>query len=1229
MGQTQHKLITAFVVSSLAVSTISPMQGLASNFTDVSDLHWAKKAIDYMKEKGIVRGYTDGTYKPEAYITRGELAVMLANSLQLNMDGIEKQSFIDIPENSFAFLHVAALQKHFPHIFKGNGGYFHPNQVIDRQTLAHLIAKTYEVEMNRENQMIFTDVDDSHPYSEDIHILASNGIVVGDGNGRFKPRNPVTRAQAAQFIYNVHHYEGPEKIERIKAISNTSVEITYKTDVDIEKLNFLITDLQIVHIEKTDNHTVVLTTSSQTEGKKYVLKESGRIIGDFIGYPKKEEKPPSHGGGSTPLTPQQQVDAAIRNAVARGNDFVVVKARGGGDITVTTDSKMDIYVEVDTVRDLTIKGSNIENVKIRKVGSEQGLITGDLVVDTPKADVEYENPVKLLGTLYIKDVSGNSFVNYGELNDVDISDSNISHFVNHGRMGILTISNNGNITIDGSSLIDLVNVQDAAEVSIPNNAKVKKVVVMHRNAKVSAHSEVEVVYAYEVKPIENVRFNDLDPGVDIKGEIIFTATEAIHSGANSLQIDVNNIHVKSIPLKGLEDEEITYSMADIDLQEDDTITLSTINEYGVVSAPIEVKVVNNIRGKSPALTGKLLNGQLFEVTFEEQRDWRESITSIVNETNGSSIPLSYVDTSNPGIIIMDLSKVDFTPGNHTIRVDAEGYEPAKFIIEILEPVLIPPNLTGEVLSPQQFQASFADAPNWRESITDVWDIANERWIGKTKLTTTEVGKLILNVEGRIYQPGTYEFLIKAEGYEDAVLTVNVPKPKDAPEVRGYVTGINQFVIEFEDDPAWREKVRYVYNETKKQTIYMGEVDTSQEGKITIKQTGYVYETGVHIFRIEAAGYEPVRIAIEKPESFTPPTLTGEAIGPELFQATFSDDPKWRESIVDVWDITNEEWLGKSKLTTTEEGKLILNVEGKSYGPGRHGFSVDASGYERAVFFVEIPEYDLPPNVVSAYVTESNEIVFEFYDNPDWRNSITQVYDNTNGQYFLRTKLDVSQPGRVILKLGSTSLSGKVSFFLQAPGYDNVSVEVEIPEPEIPEPKSPELTVEIVEPNIFDFIFPDNAEWRNNITNVYNETTGTPIHLSEVDRSIPGKLRINLKSYYYVPGTYALSFHATGYPPAMVLLEVPMPPQPPVLTGEVIGVNIFQATFVDDPKWRESITDIWDMTHKRWLGKYKLNTIEAGKIILDVEGRDYPPGIYEFSIAANGYVRGTLFVTVTQ
>ncbi|MDF1512050.1 hypothetical protein PZE06_28810, partial [Robertmurraya sp. DFI.2.37] len=78
--------------------------------------------------------------------------------------------------------------------------------------------------------------------------------------------------------------------------------------------------------------------------------------------------------------------------------------------------------------------------------------------------------------------------------------------------------------------------------------------------------------------------------------------------------------------------------------------------------------------------------------------------------------------------------------------------------------------------------------------------------------------MTLNVEGRTYQPGTYEFLIKAEGYEDAVLTVNVPKLKDAPVVRGYVTGTNQFVIEFEDDPDWRENVRYVYNETQNRSI---------------------------------------------------------------------------------------------------------------------------------------------------------------------------------------------------------------------------------------------------------------------------------------------------------------------------------------------------------------------------------------------------------------------------
>ena len=52
----------------------------ASSFTDVSDKHWAKEAIDYLAANEVVNGYPDGTFKPEAKITRAEIAQIFYNA---------------------------------------------------------------------------------------------------------------------------------------------------------------------------------------------------------------------------------------------------------------------------------------------------------------------------------------------------------------------------------------------------------------------------------------------------------------------------------------------------------------------------------------------------------------------------------------------------------------------------------------------------------------------------------------------------------------------------------------------------------------------------------------------------------------------------------------------------------------------------------------------------------------------------------------------------------------------------------------------------------------------------------------------------------------------------------------------------------------------------------------------------------------------------------------------
>lgn len=60
----------------LAESKVNNME----KFKDIQG-HYAEKHIEKLAEYGIVNGYEDGTFKPDEPVTRGQVAVMVANAL--------------------------------------------------------------------------------------------------------------------------------------------------------------------------------------------------------------------------------------------------------------------------------------------------------------------------------------------------------------------------------------------------------------------------------------------------------------------------------------------------------------------------------------------------------------------------------------------------------------------------------------------------------------------------------------------------------------------------------------------------------------------------------------------------------------------------------------------------------------------------------------------------------------------------------------------------------------------------------------------------------------------------------------------------------------------------------------------------------------------------------------------------------------------------------------------
>lgn len=70
------------------------------NYGDVKGERWSVTAISYMSDLGILKGYPDGTFKPEAPITRAEFAAMAARFADLK--GGEK-TFTDLAPTHWAY----------------------------------------------------------------------------------------------------------------------------------------------------------------------------------------------------------------------------------------------------------------------------------------------------------------------------------------------------------------------------------------------------------------------------------------------------------------------------------------------------------------------------------------------------------------------------------------------------------------------------------------------------------------------------------------------------------------------------------------------------------------------------------------------------------------------------------------------------------------------------------------------------------------------------------------------------------------------------------------------------------------------------------------------------------------------------------------------------------------------------------------------------------------------
>ncbi|GLC87627.1 InlB B-repeat-containing protein [Lysinibacillus piscis] len=171
-----------------------------ATFTDITS-YWAQSMIEDIAGRCIIKGYPDGTFKPDAPIQRQHVAVLFARTFELAPTR-EIISFNDIPAEHLYY--DAIMKVYQAGIFDGTDGQFKPNAYITRAQMAKVFVLAFDLDTNGTGTATFQDVPATHWAKDYIATLGEYGIALGD-NGNFKPDEPVTRAQFVAFMYRALH----------------------------------------------------------------------------------------------------------------------------------------------------------------------------------------------------------------------------------------------------------------------------------------------------------------------------------------------------------------------------------------------------------------------------------------------------------------------------------------------------------------------------------------------------------------------------------------------------------------------------------------------------------------------------------------------------------------------------------------------------------------------------------------------------------------------------------------------------------------------------------------------------------------------------------------------------------------------------------------------------------------------------------------------------------------
>nr|WP_284327075.1 S-layer homology domain-containing protein [Demequina litorisediminis] len=205
-------VITTMAVALVTV-TPQPSQAATTGFRDVTGSHQFYREISWLTSKGITTGFADKSFRPNWEVSREAFAAFLyrlAGKPSVSLPG--SSPFKDVSKSDKFYREIVWLDR--KGISRGwSDGTFRPDEPISRSAMAAFLYRFKgSPSYSPPSSSRFKDMRTSSKFYKEVSWLASTGMTTGFADGTFRPYDGTSRAATAAFLfrgYGKSSYKAP------------------------------------------------------------------------------------------------------------------------------------------------------------------------------------------------------------------------------------------------------------------------------------------------------------------------------------------------------------------------------------------------------------------------------------------------------------------------------------------------------------------------------------------------------------------------------------------------------------------------------------------------------------------------------------------------------------------------------------------------------------------------------------------------------------------------------------------------------------------------------------------------------------------------------------------------------------------------------------------------------------------------------------------------------------